>query len=180
MQDVGEASKTCSKCGQLKPLSDFHTDRSTADSRKYSCRQCTNKVKADWRSRNQDRVLSQKRESYLRNRQHYLDYFSSSKRRTQVFAWRLRRSFGITVERYEGMLEAQGGCCAICGPPPHEANGHHHKHRLHIDHDHETGIVRGLLCNNCNAGLGYFRDNADSLMRAIDYISQTQPTQEGI
>ena len=173
---IAEQSKTCTKCGQIKPLSDFHIDRAQRDSRKTACRLCTNKVKALWRSRNNELVLSQRRESYGRCRQNYLDYNRSSKRRKRWFAWKLMHSFGITVERFEELLELQAGCCAICHKPPTEANGHRNKHRLHVDHDHETGTVRGLLCNNCNAGLGYFRDSQRSLGAAIKYLQKNQET----
>lgn len=53
---------------------------------------------------------------------------------------------GFTAEAYDAMLEAQGGGCAICGNPPKSR-------RLHVDHDHKTGAVRGLLCHRCNRGL---------------------------
>ncbi len=163
-------SKTCAKCGKAKAITEFHVDRSTFDSRKRSCRLC-NKVKADWRKRNGDRVRAQKRESYDRTRAHYLEYNRSNSRRERAFAWNLMRKFGITVQQFEDMLEAQAGRCAICGKSPEEANGHRHKHRLHVDHDHGTGRVRGLLCNNCNAGLGYLGDSMKNLKKAIQYLN---------
>jgi len=81
----------------------------------------------------------------------------------------LRRSLtaaGITLEQYESILAAQDGLCAICGNPP---NG---QGRLHIDHDHETGMARGLLCSNCNPGLGYFKDDPERLRLAIEYLER--------
>src|SRR5207253_2176895 len=65
----------------------------------------------------------------------------------------LKRTFGLTIEQYESMLAAQGGGCAICGRPPREDIS------LHVDHDHETGRVRGLLCFDCNATLGKAADD---------------------
>src|SRR2546423_5792224 len=62
----------------------------------------------------------------------------------------LKRKFGLTLEEYDEMLAAQEGGCAICGEAPEEGK------ILHIDHDHETGLVRGLLCQRCNHGLGLF------------------------
>ena len=72
----------------------------------------------------------------------------------------LKRKYGITVEQYDEMYERQGGCCAICGT----AEG------THVDHDHETGEVRALLCHSCNVGIGHFRDNPELLQAAIEYL----------
>lgn len=68
---------------------------------------------------------------------------------------------GITVDKYNKMLEIQDSKCAICRSVPEV---------FHIDHDHITNQVRGLLCANCNRALGWFRDNKRSLARAISYL----------
>jgi hypothetical protein len=77
----------------------------------------------------------------------------------------LRRTFGITLEDFEAMLLAQGGGCAICGRAAPEGTS------LHVDHDHETGVVRGLLCFTCNGAIGMFTENDEHLTRAADYVS---------
>lgn len=66
---------------------------------------------------------------------------------------------------YDQLLAKQGGKCAICGE---EANGN----RLAVDHNHETGEIRGLLCHQCNTGLGSFRDNPQLLKQAIAYLGE--------
>lgn len=162
--------KRCSGCGEERPLEAFHIDRRQNDCRKSKCRSCTNKVKARWRASNRGRVSSQKRASYERHRDKYLFYMRSTERREKWFRWKLKRQFGITPEDFERLMEAQGGCCAICGKPPEETNNHPQKHRLHIDHCHKTGKVRGLLCNTCNVGLGCFRDSPGLMILAIDYL----------
>ncbi len=65
---------------------------------------------------------------------------------------RFFKRYGITVEQYDAMLRQQNGLCAICGRAPK-------RFRLAVDHDHETGEIRGLLCTRCNLGLGWFRDD---------------------
>src|SRR6266404_5471624 len=75
------------------------------------------------------------------------------------------KQYGLTVERYDEMLVSQGGVCAICGEPPEEK-------LLHVDHDHVTGKVRGLLHGSCNRALGMMRDSADLLRRAAAYIEK--------
>lgn len=77
----------------------------------------------------------------------------------------LKRSFDLTPEQYQEMSEAQNGVCAICKRPDR-------KKALAVDHNHETGKVRGLLCNPCNRALGLFQDSADVLTTAADYLKE--------
>lgn len=71
---------------------------------------------------------------------------------------------GITEEQYEQMRQAQGYACAICRLVPEEV--------LFIDHDHATGVVRGLLCRGCNSGIGMLKDKAEFLSAAITYLTK--------
>lgn len=82
--------------------------------------------------------------------------------------WRLKKEYGITLAEYETLLEAQGGVCAICGNPP---NGR----VLSVDHDHKTGLRRGLLCHGCNMGLGSLGDSTPTLQAAIAYLQKYAP-----
>ncbi len=75
-------------------------------------------------------------------------------------------TFGLTLESWTAMLDAQGGVCAICGGV--ERRGH----ALSVDHCHATNRVRGLLCGDCNRGLGMYRDRDDLLLRAAEYLRQ--------
>jgi predicted nucleic acid-binding Zn ribbon protein len=85
--------------------------------------------------------------------------------------WAIKRSFGITLEQYNEMLEKQGGLCAICGQPESAKNGWNSKTRfLAVDHCHDTGKIRGLLCTQCNQGLGNFRDDTARMKAAIHYL----------
>lgn len=82
----------------------------------------------------------------------------------------LKKMFGLSYEKYEKMLLDQGGVCAICGQEElMRIRGK--KLRLAVDHCHDTGRVRGLLCTNCNRGLGHFKDDPIRLYRAISYLS---------
>ena len=80
----------------------------------------------------------------------------------------LMRKYGITEQDFQVLLAAQGGLCAICGV--NEPGGQYNT--WHVDHCHESGNVRGLLCNNCNLGLGYFKDNLEALQRALKYLEE--------
>ena len=84
---------------------------------------------------------------------------------------RLRlKKYGVSPVRYQELLQAQNGRCAIC-----EGLSKNMDSQLAVDHDHDSGLVRGLLCRDCNAGLGIFRDSADRLIRAAQYIQRRAP-----
>lgn len=78
----------------------------------------------------------------------------------------LKKTYGITVEIFGEMLAAQGGGCAICAVKECPS----HRENLSVDHDHETGVVRGLLCHHCNLLLGYAGDSVERLKQAIAYL----------
>jgi len=81
---------------------------------------------------------------------------------------RLKRLYNISLEDYDQILESQEGRCAICRRKPR-------KYLLAVDHDHKTGVVRGLLCKMCNhRGLGAFKDSYEVVQRAADYLAPTQ------
>lgn len=74
----------------------------------------------------------------------------------------LRAKYGISIEKYEEMSAAQEGRCAICQSIPTSA--------LHVDHDHQTGQVRKLLCTHCNTMLGLAKESEETLQRAVEYL----------
>lgn len=82
----------------------------------------------------------------------------------------LKKNFGITLDDYNEMLEAQGGVCAICGG---EESGRYQY--LAVDHDHQTKKIRGLLCHKCNKGIGCLKDSVDVLQSAIRYLTANGP-----
>lgn len=86
----------------------------------------------------------------------------------------LKRTFGLTVEDYNNMFEQQGGVCAICGGLPNGITKGHLGRNFSVDHDHKTGKVRGLICANCNHGLGFFKDSIEALSKAIEYLNRSR------
>lgn len=88
------------------------------------------------------------------------------------------RAFGITVEHLQALMAAQGEGCAICG------NACRTGRALALDHDHETGDLRGLLCSNCNRGIGYLQDSPEVIRSALAYLEKWKgghaPTDEGV
>ena len=168
--------KQCNKCGEIKPLSDFYKLATMRDGHRNDCKVCNLAAKkarydADpraaiarvqrWQQANKERHLAAQR----KRRQH--PDFKRKERDAH-----LRRKFGITLDEYDEMLRAQGGVCAICGRPPRDDIS------LHVDHDHEHGRIRGLLCFRCNNALGDFGDDYDTLLAAQAYLDAHDPEQQ--
>lgn len=91
---------------------------------------------------------------------HNLNGRESRERHGGSRRYHLRKRYGIEPEQFDGLVAEQGGICAIC----REAAP------THLDHDHETGRVRGVLCVSCNNGLGLFRDDIARLRQALNYL----------
>ncbi len=143
------STKTCSKCGLVKPEADFSVDRQKAGGLRSNCRSCGSLTTRTWRKENLEVAREADRLRYLANPD-------------RSRASRLAR-YNLTPAAYDGLLEAQEGVCAICRAAPVQE-------RLHVDHDHTTGGVRGLLCGECNLGLGKFRDDPTLLLSAAAYL----------
>lgn len=82
----------------------------------------------------------------------------------------VQRGHGVTKDVYDRMLEDQLGACAICGTKD-PGGSSSRTNRFHIDHDHVSGAARGLLCFQCNSGIGKFRDDTSLLIKAAAYLS---------
>jgi hypothetical protein len=89
-------------------------------------------------------------------------------------ARRLRRQYGISQTAFDALLNSQGGVCAACGKPDWNGKG------PHVDHDHATGKVRGILCSNCNTILGHAKDNIAILELAIEYLREAERETEKV
>lgn len=85
----------------------------------------------------------------------------------------LLRNYGLTGESYAALLAAQVGVCAICRKPPEEGGV-----RLAVDHCHESGLVRGLLCDGCNVSIGRLGDNSTGVQRAVSYLAAFENSME--
>jgi hypothetical protein len=98
-------------------------------------------------------------------------YRSKSYCPTRQRRYKLKHSYGISLEEYDALLKEQGGVCQICKCPPKE-NGPKNLQALRVDHCHETGKIRGLLCHSCNVAIGHLGDNLSTLQNAISYLAK--------
>jgi len=132
--------RQCRDCKEMLPASSFGPNTVCKDGRDVRCRACKNLRQKAWRTTNPDQAAEHRRRGRLLHR------------------------YGITAEEYEQQLQDQGGRCALCREPCRTGK------RLAVDHDHETGKLRGLLCSACNTGIGSLGDNPVLMDRAIEYI----------
>jgi hypothetical protein len=126
-----------------------------------------------WYKENRDRLAENKKEAYQKKMQEDPDYNKRRYRESATAKYRAYKAsitrYGITVEVYEAMAKSQDYRCLICGAHIENMKGRN-GNRLNIDHDHQTGEIRGLLCPQCNAGLGCFKDSKELLIRALEYM----------
>ena len=140
---IPEGRKWCGGCSSVKPLDEFNRDTGKKDGRQSRCKACEYEGYKRRLAEDPERVRRIARDSARRNRR--------------------RNMYGVTNEEFAEMCEAQGGVCAICQREPGQLG-------LVLDHDHETGEVRGVICSPCNSGLGLFQDDPEFLRVAAAYL----------
>lgn len=139
-----ERRRTCRICGADKPLEEFRPRDKSRGTYRRECYECFKEA--------------------MRGRYHADPHKHRERMRRHVY--------GLAEGEYERMLADQGGRCAICGGEETSTDRRSGKIRgLFVDHCHETGEVRGLLCQRCNFGIGQFRDDAALLRQAIVYLN---------
>jgi hypothetical protein len=194
--------KYCRDCGELRPASEFTRDRRRADGLSFYCKvHARRRVNASKDLRRGAPRARYPREvavpegskwcpdcgavkpigDFVRNAGHStgrgpyckpchnIRGKASKEKVDGSRSYHLKRRYGITGVEADAMLEAQSGLCAICRAAP----------AAHVDHDHETGAVRALLCFNCNGGLGQFRDDPVLLRAAADDVEERRRRQAG-
>lgn len=190
-----DKQKRCPRCQRSKPLVEFYRSSATKDGRQGHCKACNREILREraalqprksrvrvsapagykWcadcdaikpadefpRNRNSGDGLAQycKPCHNARGRESKIRLYGGTRH------YHLKRRYGIGADEVEAMAEAQGGLCAICKIRPPE----------HVDHDHTTGSIRGILCGPCNQGLGQFRDDRTVLMQAHEYLRRQDP-----
>lgn len=132
--------KICSKCKIEKPKTDFHKRTNRPCGVRSQCKECYSKYPKKLK----------RREGYMRQ-------------------YDLNKSYGLTCNDYEIMLEIQKGCCKICKRHLNEVSNKRKK-ALCVDHCHNTNVIRGLLCDKCNRGIGLFNDSPELLKIAKLYL----------
>lgn len=177
-----EQTKECTLCGETKPFSEFRKHPNARFGLHPRCKPCLALQNSAYYMTHKD--LWKTREAEMRTKD---PEGLKKKNRDAATKWRsnpentrkkrmayIEKRYGITYEQYEEMEKIQGGLCKICRKPPRRLNENGNRgESLHVDHDHITNEVRGLLCYQCNSALGYFEDDPEVLIRAASYLRKT-------
>lgn len=143
--------KHCGVCNKDLSVVDFRKDKSHSDGLSSKCRNCANAWHREYRKQNPGL-----RETYVPSK---YDRHGSH----------IKNKYKISKEDYSAMLAEQFGGCAVCGRTVPGGRG-----SFHIDHDHSTGGIRGLLCAPCNMGIGMLGDNSAGIRLALNYLERPQ------
>lgn len=188
--------KQCSRCCEWKARTEFRRASKRKDGLQCECKDCANERSRRYSEENHDKILAAQRKyrknnkkkisEYSRNyriknkeklseraRQHRLNNLEDcrakersryAEKREQFRERQLNNLYGITAQEYSFLLQQQDNKCACCGADQDES------HSFNVDHDHETGDVRGLLCRRCNMGIGLLGDDINGVTAAVLYL----------
>ena len=133
--------KHCNRCEIDLPRESFYKLKNGNGHRLSAyCRKCSTQYKVEWKAKNPDKAKLINKKTTLKNR------------------------YGISLEKFEEMLSLQNNACAICSKTISEPGD------SYVDHCHNTGKIRKILCINCNSGLGQFKDSPEILKKAYEYL----------
>lgn len=139
--------KQCTVCKDFKSLDKFYNRKASEDGKAYRCKDCDNLAVGVYRKKHVER-------------------FRKNSKKAQLLS-----KYGLTLEDYEALLEAQGKKCVIC-LNDFEPVSNSNKRSPVVDHCHSSGRVRAVICRMCNQGLGLFHDNQEALTRAAAYLEK--------
>ena len=167
--------KTCIKHGELTKdqIRSYTRNRRGRSEIVLGCKLCHRATAAQARNKNREKANAWGREDRKKYPEKYREYYKHYKKKNwqKLSVAESLRFFGLTNEQYKGMVEKQENKCAICSTQEtRKSRTKGETCRLAIDHCHDTNKVRGLLCHNCNTGIGKFKDDEDLMMKAILYL----------
>jgi len=154
--------KVCISCRESKSFSMFASSNKAADGLQGYCKPCADKAAKESYERNKEKKVAAA-----------LNWAESNPEKRAIihFRARLKRYYGKTYEWYVETLKQQGGKCAICGSSSPGGK----RRFFSVDHCHKTGRIRSLLCNSCNAGIGYLKEDSSIMKNAIAYVERNAP-----
>ena len=151
--------KTCKDCLVDKQIEDFYKHKNSKDGYSHRCKKCDNKRTRLWQINNKEKAA-------LNTKRHREKYGKEYKEKTRNYKYII--NYGITLDDWKRLLEDQNYRCGICFKHSSEETMN-----MVVDHDHKTGVIRGLLCRNCNTALGLLKDSVENMKSAIDYLEST-------
>jgi hypothetical protein len=164
--------KTCSKCGAKYQATAeyFYPDKRHKDKLQSACKKCCCADKKGYYQTEKGKVVhkraGKKYQQSTKGKNYHKKYERTDKGKRLKMKGRLKRNFGLTIEQYDKLFEAQNGVCAICNGINPDGR------RLAVDHDHKTGKIRALLCLRCNVILGMVKENKERILGFILYLEK--------
>lgn len=163
-------NKICARCKKEKLLEEYHNSSKSLDGKQPICKEC----KKDYNKQ-------YKIDNALKWNEYMIAYYKSTEERTNKRNTYAREyhnnnyflhTYGITNEQYTEILIQQNGKCAVCLKEETAVSKEGKIKRLSVDHNHTTGIIRGLLCSGCNTGLGMLKEDIEIVESLILYIKK--------
>ena len=151
--------KICTRCKKEKILSEFYKNKGYKDGLYSECKDCHHERGKKWRSNEQNRLkaLEVSKQWYLKNPERH---------RVASLKSHLKKKYNMTIEEFEALKKEQGNRCLICKKVFILSS------QTHIDHDHLTKEVRGILCTRCNFIVGMVEKESDIVMKAVKYVKR--------
>lgn len=169
--------KICSKCEVKKEPSEFSKHKLHSDGLYSQCKICVTNIKKTHEYRFKSNLAKRRQLKIPKyrelNSKRSKAFRSTEKGKLYILNDGLKRNYGITLQKYNELFQAQNGCCAIC-----ERHSTEFSKRLHVDHDHKTNEIRGLLCHHCNTAIGSFLEDTDLMLKAIQFLQKHKKTLE--
>ena len=139
----------------------------------------SNTTQLKYRTEHPDRIKASKKKYYENNKDKFnkqaCEWRKNNPEKLSVIHRKaaLKADYNITPEQYNQMLNEQHSVCAICGKPETSINPRNNMPRcLAVDHDHNTGKIRGLLCSRCNTALGLLNENKETVSKLVLYLEK--------
>ena len=159
-----ENLRTCSKCKRALPFSEFSVaapNKGRKDGYESQCKECRRKAAKRWKENNKEAVREYKRKC---NRE--LHYKIAS------YNTYFKRLYNMTFDEAVQYATDKGLTCMVCGKPLQLWLTGDKRDCVHLDHCHDTGVVRGILCSKCNSALGLFNDDINLVRNALEYLKE--------
>lgn len=161
-------------CKKEKSISEFHKHIGHKFGVGSACKECVrHRQNKDYHTSPKQKITNKKYRSSPRGKKTRQRYVQTNNYKFNRWKYWLRDKYDLTPEQYSQMLADQNSCCKICGQLETAAN-QYGLMRLAIDHNHNTGEIRGLLCQKCNQAIGLMNENTKVLRKAVEYLEKSK------
>ena len=163
-------TKICRICNIKKLISEFFKFKSNKDGLFHDCKICCRNRNRKNHNKRIKTDIKYKEKMLLKSKNDYYKHRKSRIKRVKTYD--LKCKYGLTPKDYLSLFNKQKGRCLICN----KTNTRKHKSGknfdLHVDHNHKTGQIRGLLCGKCNLGVGLFNENINNIKKVVAYLEK--------